>query len=182
MNLLPEKEKANLKKGLKLRFAVTLLVLLSIPFFFGSIILLPSYLLALVNFSETKTENGPAINDNNQEFQDVLNMPDSISGKLLIFQSNLSGHTALEILNKFINAMPTGVKINSISFSKRNNNAEKIGSSVIISGIAQNRESLVSFSSNLKKDSDFSSVEIPISNLAKEKNLPFSINIFIKEK
>jgi hypothetical protein len=43
------------------------------------------------------------------------------------------------------------------------------------------RESIVAFTDNLKKIDSFSKVDLPISNLAKDKNIDFSISINIEK-
>ena len=49
--------------------------------------------------------------------------------------------------------------------------------SIKISGTAIDRESLVALSTALESDERFSSAEIPLSNLAKDSNIPFTINV-----
>jgi Tfp pilus assembly protein PilN len=79
-----------------------------------------------------------------------------------------------------VSLLPAGIHLNSINFSRNqiyNNNA---GILIAVSGIAQNRDSLASFVSALRDSGSFSSVDLPVSDLAKGDNLPFSIQIFIK--
>lgn len=52
---------------------------------------------------------------------------------------------------------------------------------IVISGVAADRESLVDFSSSLEDIEDFVSAEIPLSNLAKDRNIPFTINVVLKK-
>lgn len=180
MNLLPNTEKENLKKGLKLRLLLSLLLLLSIVSLLGVITLLPPYLLLSSNLSELKSVEAQSMKKDNKEIEDVLNLPNQINAKFSIFQASLARASFINVIKKIIDKTTNGIFIDSISFSQNKNFRNKKGTLVLISGLAQSRDSLISFSSALKKEGSFSSVVVPVSSLTKDKNLPFSINIFIE--
>lgn len=180
MNLLPKKEKEDLKKGLKSRFAIMTMFLVSVTFLLSFITLLPSYFLTIdfsgmtpVSFSQ-KTEN--------QDLAKILNLPEEINSKFGFFQSNINNASVTDSLYKIIKDLPNGVIINSISFSRNQVYNEKKGTVILLSGIASDRDSMVSFSTLLKNSNSFSQIDMPVSNLTKDKNLPFSINVFIEQK
>jgi hypothetical protein len=180
MNLLPKTEKDNLKKGLKLRLMIEAMFLLSASFLAGAVMLLPSYFLALGNLSKIQlAENSLGIKNKNL-VSETLNLPGQIDSRLKFFQSNLANLSAIDVFYKITNITPDGVKLNSVSFSRDQGYKEKNGTLILISGTAITREALVSFSALLKKTEAFSMVDVPVSNLTKDKNLPFSINIFIE--
>lgn len=179
MNLLPKTEKDNLRKGLKLRLMVVALFLLSASFLAGTVMLLPSYFLALGNFSKIQLAAYSSGVKNESLDETILNLPGQIDARLKFFQSNLANLSAVDVFSKIISAAPDGIKLNSISFSRDQVYKEKNGTLILISGTALTRETLVSFATLLKKTEIFSLVDVPVSNLTKDKNLPFSINIFI---
>lgn len=51
--------------------------------------------------------------------------------------------------------------------------------SISITGVAATRESLVAFSQGIEAAENFVSAEIPLSNLAKESNIPFTITAVV---
>lgn len=51
------------------------------------------------------------------------------------------------------------------------------GYTILISGIATTRKSLSEFAKSLEKEISFKKVDLPISNLAKDSDIPFSITI-----
>ena len=53
---------------------------------------------------------------------------------------------------------------------------------VTVGGIADSRENLVLLSKKLQASSKFKSVDIPISNYAKEKDIEFSINLVVSDQ
>lgn len=179
MNLLPKTEKENLKKGFKYRFIIFTAFLLAASFFVGSFVLLPSYFLATRHLSEDFAKNLET--EDKDLVSDFLALPEEINTKLNFYQSNLKDFSASTYILKIVDILPEKVLVNSIYFSKSQNYKGKIGTVILISGLANDRESLVLFSKLLEESKMFSTVEVPVSNLTKEKNLPFSVNIFIEE-
>lgn len=182
MNLLPNTEKKALKKGLKLRFMLAALFLLSVSFLVGFIMLLPSYFLTLVNFSEIMPENFALKAKNDGSIEKILNLPVEIDSKLKIFQLNVNGVSPTDSFSKIIGYLPEKVKLNSVLFARNQIYKEKNGIVILISGMALDRDSLVSFSTHLKESNLFSAIEVPVFSLTKERNLPFSMNIFIENQ
>ena|SRR3989344_8765429 len=180
MNLLPSTEKEILKKGFKLRSIIMALFLLSASFFIGLIVLLPSYFLALGNFSKIAPVNSSLGAKDDDSTQKILNLPGEIDSKLKFLRSNLNNMPAVDSFSKIIGYLPKEITLKSIVFSRSKNYKEKIGTIIYISGTAADRDSLVSFSKLLSESNLFSAVDMPVSNLTKGKNLPFSVNIFIE--
>jgi hypothetical protein len=48
---------------------------------------------------------------------------------------------------------------------------------VVLQGKALTREGLIAFKKNLEQDKRFSGVELPISDLAKSKDIPFALRL-----
>ncbi len=182
MNLLPKTEKEDLKKGLKLRFAIVAMFLLSASFLIGFVMFLPSYFLAFGYFSKTAPDSYFLKPENSDSINKILSLPDEISSKLGFFQSNIHNVSVADYFSKIVDNLPKGVQINSISFSKNQNYNGNNGTVILVSGIAVSRDSLMSFSTLLKESGLFSDVEVPVSNLTKDENLPFSINILIENE
>lgn len=176
MNLLPSKEKEILKKGLKVRFVITTLILLTSSFVIGTIMLLPAHFLAKDYVFET--ESSDYLNEGDS--QEILKLPTEIDSKLKFFQSQTNSPSVIRVLTKIIDCKPSGVTIGSLSFLKNQLHEDKEGALVSITGIARDRNVLVSFENALTESEAFSSVALPVSSLTKEKNLPFSVNIFIE--
>jgi hypothetical protein len=181
MNLLPKTEKENLKKGLKSRFTIVALSMLSLSLFVGFIMLLPSYFLVSSYLSEVVSENNISKSKDDASIKKILNLPVEISSKLDFFQSNISDISVVDYFSKVIGYLPKGVRLDSVSFS-RNSDKGKNSTVVLVSGTSLDRDSLVSFSTLLENSNLFSSVEVPVSSLTRDKNLPFSMNLLIKSQ
>lgn len=180
MNLLPNTEKEELKKGLKRRFAIVALFLVAASFFSGFIMLLPTYFITRNHFSLGVALGASVQVEDEESIKNILKLPGEIDSKLKFFQSNVPNGGAIDYLSKIISFLPEKVKLTSISFSKSQSKG-KSGIIVLVSGVAADRDSLVSFSNLLKGSGKFSLIDVPVSSLTKEKDLPFSMNIFIAD-
>lgn len=143
--------------------------------------LLPSYLLTRGHLVFINSLNaGPEAKDE-ESIKEILDLPKEIEVKLKFFESNAASKRVVDSLSKIIAYLPEKVKLGSVVFNRNHGEKGKKGVTIVISGTAADRDSLVSFGTALKSSDSFSAVEVPVSSLTKEKNLPFSINIFIAD-
>jgi len=70
------------------------------------------------------------------------------------------------------------VVLNSIAFSRIDDDVK----SVLITGEAASRSLLVEFRDTLEKNPLFESAALPLANLAKDKDVPFSITIIVSNQ
>lgn len=80
-------------------------------------------------------------------------------------------------LAKALSRKGSGITLENISWTK---SAE--ATTLALSGTAADRQSLLSLQSRLNGSNDFSAVSLPVSNLAKDKNISFEIKLVIKKK
>jgi Tfp pilus assembly protein PilX len=69
---------------------------------------------------------------------------------------------------------------NTVSLTSISMERKKDSWAVNIGGIAASREALVEFKEKLEIETDFSAVDLPVSSLAKSKNIPFSLTLHSK--
>lgn len=67
---------------------------------------------------------------------------------------------------EFTNLVPTNVQIYSFELNQ---------GKLLLTGLADSRESLLNFKSNLEKNSAFSNIKVPMDNILKKDNIKFSI-------
>ena len=80
-------------------------------------------------------------------------------------------------VNKIDAAASDNVTINSYALERDGN----VVSAIKLSGVAATRESLVAFSRALEAIPEFEQAEIPLSNLAKDSNIPFNLQVALTE-
>lgn len=181
MNLLPITEKENLKKGFNIRFMILLSILISVAFILGVIMLSPAYFLIKGNLVIATSVNSVAEDQDKEMEKQILELPTEIDIKLKFLQTHMASKKTTDSLSKVISNLPKKVSLNTISFKRNQGEKEKKGITVSIFGIAADRESLVAFDTALKTSNTFSTIDIPVSSLTKDKNLPFSANLFISD-
>ena len=81
-----------------------------------------------------------------------------------------------DIIALIISHKNSGIYINSLQFQKSSDPESKLRE-MIVQGKAITRESLVSFKNKLELEEKISKVELPVSDLAKSKNISFSIKL-----
>ena len=77
---------------------------------------------------------------------------------------------------KIIESKNTNISLTKFSFSPGKRGEIQF----LVSGIALDREGLVAFIEELKVKGGFASVESPVSDFAKDKNISFTLNIIAK--
>ena len=84
------------------------------------------------------------------------------------------------IINEIVKNKNSGLTINSFNFSSQGAATSSI--STVIQGKASTRESLIQFKTKLTSDPKITNVELPVSDLAKSKNISYSIKLSISTK
>lgn len=181
MNLLPQEEKDILKKGFRIRVFVLANIFFSVFFISASILLLPSYFLAREQISLISTIDSSVKPEDEDSINKTLLIPTELRSKIGFLENNLKNKKAFDFLTKVVSLKGEGVKINSIFFNKTPE-GDQAKVSMLVSGNANTRDSLINFQSSLKEAGIFESVDIPVSSFAKDKNLPFSINLIISRE
>lgn len=176
-NLLPKNEQAKFNKEYSLRRLSIIFFILSIVLIISFILLFPSYLLSRVRETTVsldlesikKVTNAANPND------DITNRLRDAKDKARALQITEKKLPVYDIFHSFQNK-PRAIKLKDISYGK-------VGEDIVVSiqGRADTRESLTEFERQLKENPNFSGVNLPISNFAKEKNIDFSMNIVVKK-
>lgn len=173
LDFLEEIEKKGVKREYFFRVCVVALFLCFVLCVFAVGLLIPSYFLSdtkerLAEMSLPKGETASttlAATASQQVFADL--------GQNLALLAPLpAGTLPSDVIATLLRQKPTGVKIISISYQR--GIAPAVGTLSIV-GIAGERTVLVDYVKSLQAEKIFSSVDFPISNLAKEKDIDFTI-------
>ena len=177
-NLLPEALKKIIKKDYNLRrFTIILLFLVFIQVSFV-IFLLPIWLS-----SSYKEKEYILMRDEMNNNLSVLNIASTtnnikiLNNNLTIMDKVLSYPKIVHYLNVIFLNKTKLIYIDNISYVDIN---EK-NASITVEGTSETREALLGFVKNLQTYGVFSSVDSPISNYTKDKDLDFSIKLGIVE-
>ncbi|MFA6338604.1 MAG: PilN domain-containing protein [Candidatus Paceibacterota bacterium] len=177
--LLPNSQKVILNKEYTLRFIVVVFMFMFATFLIATFLLIPSYRLLTTTEDVILESKNMILRSSSEKSNKNISLAISeTKGLLTLLTSESENIKSTEVFEKILSSRPTGIRINTISFEE-----QKGGSSlVLINGISDNRSDLINFSQTLRKESGFSSVDLPISNLAKDKDIVFSITIKVNKK
>ncbi len=169
MNFLLEEDKKEIKREYCRRF-VTVLGVFSLSVFLIGTVFLASIIISLKldanalarqsEFTQQRFEESgaksfsPLIQDLNDKINFIARKQAKIRENSLI-------------IKKIIGAEPEGIKINSLSLN---------GGKLVLQGYSNTRQNLVFLIDRLKQ-TGFEKVESPLSNIIKERDIEFTINI-----
>ncbi len=111
-----------------------------------------------------------------QNAEALKNVISSTNHKINIIHTTLVYPEIVPLLNNVLLYKNEKVRINNFHYTT--DGAGKV--SVVVGGIATTRESLVSFVKKLQDSGMYSSVDLPVSNLAKDKDIEFRMTLSIK--
>ncbi len=170
--LLSEQHKKYLLRKYRIRLISVVFIFCSILFLTAIALLLPSYMMLSIEQGRlTDQIKGFAVEIARQNSQNLgSNIGDVKSALPLITLENSKFYSTLDTI---LSGKPGGVSIRSINFR------HVVGEPSIITldGLAATRSSLVSFSKTLESEPMFTSVGLPVSNLAKESNVKYSLSV-----
>ncbi len=177
LNLLPQKQKILLQKEYSGRRMIVWLGSIALALVISLILLSPSYFLTRIRAEEARGELESA-----KRALDAELPPKEM---LAEFQAAVRNAEALKPLTKSLSvyelvklfeARPKTIRITGISFSEQAEGRPTI----VVNGRAENRDGLTAFGRALEERVEFATVNLPVSNFVKEKDIDFSMTVVLK--
>jgi hypothetical protein len=169
--LLTEESRAIVSREYKLRRIVVIVTSLLLTLAVALVGLFPSYILSKVKQAEALALGTPL-----QGEEDLETWLKDFNSKLHALSMGATETKASLDIEKVLNLKGAGVRITQLKWDDRD-----AGDSLSILGIAADRQTLLSFERRLKDSGKFSSVMLPVSNLAKERDINFQINLSFEQ-
>ena len=173
LNLLPKDAKNKVRGEYLRRFSIVSLIGLSIINIFLLVSIFPSY----VSFSTKKKIATDVSNElkkstNEQDRDKVISNLRDLEDRLKIV-GIVPGEKPTSYIDKAIELQTKGVIIQNISYTKKEGGKKEVS----LEGVASSRASLIEFSKKVKSSNWAAYSDIPISNLASDKNIKFFVNL-----
>ncbi len=175
-NLITEKQKTEIKRDYVIRLSATGLLLVSLLGIFFLAYLVPYYLSVSKKDQRVAEQFKSALNAENKEnsrtsvAQIVAQTLDELRAVELYTADSLVPST---YFTKIIGSKNANIKITRLTYTA----LKKGQGQFLVSGVAKNREGLVTFIDDLKVRAGFASVDSPVSDFAKDKDIAFTLNI-----
>jgi len=173
-DLLPYSEKKSIKVEYGLRRAIVALGFLLATIISGIIFLVPPLVISSFRLREvTATEASLASNASIKKQQEIK-LAIQTANKKLDTLASASGASATGVLTGIAAMKSADMTITSFDLAR---SATGTSSAVTVKGMAKDRETLLAFANKLKSDPAYASVDLPISNFAKDTNISFTLTV-----
>ncbi len=173
INLIPTEAKKYVRMEYWTRVISVWLFLVTSAALIIIALLIPS--LVLVNAQLQVFENGAGSVDAQNDKYDILKSEitgaNNTAQQLLSTKNQRTFHT---VISRIENATNKTVRIKSITASR---NQDEAIETLQVVGVADSRQALVDFRDTLEAVEMFDAVELPLSNLAKDADVPFNLSI-----
>ena len=176
INLIPPQGHKVIKREYLLRVTATLSMLFGAVGIILAIGCVPVYVLvnAQINALTIATEKERVEDVSLGDAEEEIRTTKEILGQL----HSVTGDTrASELLHEVEELAPTGISFRNFTMGYEKSTVHTIA----VEGTATTRETLIRFKKDLETSSTFQSAEVPIAELAKDTNLPFSMSITLAE-
>lgn len=170
--LLTEEGREKVMNEYATRRTIVMLLSLILVLVIGIIGLLPSYILSNIRQKEA-VERVRILSSSNLGGKDGVELKawlEETNHRLKALTPSLDKDRPSIFVNQVLENKPEGVSINGFSWLRVK---DKITFSV--NGVAKDRQKLVTFENGISSSGHFSNVTLPISDLAKDKDIAFQI-------
>ena len=178
MNFLPRKSQILFKKQYKRKVFVFLAAIILFLLAVNLILLFPSYLFLKTDILNLKRQLEIASQSPvSRRFEETRNALEKLNSEIDFLNATNAGvKSAAPLLKKITDLQKKtieNISIDFISFEKKENK-------ITLQGAAETRTVLLQFINSLENEDSFFKIQSPPSNLLKEKNINYSLNIFLK--
>lgn len=173
-NILPKNKKDAIRKEYRLRLATIGLLLIAASILIVTVSMLPSYIL--LTFRENTVQEQINIEKERQEEVDLSQSDILQRAQAQIESATLtsSDQELSSIVRVITESRSNAIAISHLSYGRKD-------TSISVSGMAATRDDLLSFRDALRQQPLFSAAELPVSSLAKNNRVPFSITLTLAE-
>lgn len=174
--LLPSEEQKIVRREYRARVYIIFLYFLFAASLCASVVLLPAYVTARIRKQRIAKDialieaSDGRLDGEIKEAQKILK---ETSAKMALLETRVSGHPVVGAVSALFQAGSPGIVFTDISYTNRGSE----GGAFTVSGIAATREELIALVKRLEREAAFTSVRLPVGNLALDKNSEFSITI-----
>jgi hypothetical protein len=171
--LLPYNEQKRLSANYRLRVLTVALFALCAIEVIGAVSLLPAHFWSGIKGKNIETQHSAVAAELTSVHDSTLSGQFKASKRQLSILGQSSGIPISMVVKTIVATKVSGVSITRITVKEEKTNLFD----TTITGIASSRDSLVSFKKSLERETRLSGVALPVSDLARNKDIPFTIHI-----
>jgi len=177
INLIPPHARQQVKFEYWIRVVSVWVLLVATALFIVGFLLVPSYVLiqSQLAASSVQYEEAVAGGASYAELEAAVTTANKNAAKLLSGGGSLLFTSILDELELVTDA---SISLTSIDIKRTESNTIE---SMSVRGVADSRIDLVAYRDAIEAHNFFTSAELPIENLAKDKDVPFNITVVLKQ-
>jgi hypothetical protein len=171
INLIPPAGQTALRKEYRMRVAATYCMLLAAVNILLTVALIPTYVLV-----KAQTEGVVAHSGEGEQDAEIASIEDEVARTEAIIAELKKVPETLDmsgIMHEIENAAPAGISFRTFTL----NHVKGVIGPIQVQGNAEEREDLIAFKQALEAHSLFENASVPIGDLARERDVPFSMTI-----
>lgn len=174
INFLPPEAKSAVKREYIVRTMSVWALLLAVVTAVWALLLAPTYILLMQELGALGLEV-VRMEDARGAQAYAAARAELEKAQLLARELNAApgGHTASTVLEHIQEAQTSSITLSGFSYEYTG----AVAKSVTVRGVAATRETLIQFSAALERDPLFARADVPVSDLAEGRNLPFTLTI-----
>ena len=172
INLLPESEKKNIEHEYKLRRLALILMSCIGLVVTILIMMIPMYVISIYKSNAIGADTATAIAQDKADQQLYKKQLDDARTLVRVLKPQAAGLSASGIVNLLVKNKSSDIQITGIADAMSGGSA-----TIIVTGIAKNREALSSFTDALSHEKGIAKVDVPVSNFAKDTNIAYTFTI-----
>lgn len=171
VNLLPQKTIAGLRRSYYLRLLTMLIIVLTVAVAIGTVLLVPSYVVSERSADASEryliaVEETIGVRERAGVTDDIR----TLAEQLRILNEYANEPPAKPFFEDSLASLSSEIVVTGISFTKGD---DALG--ISLAGRADSRAALLAFVEALQENGRFEGVTIPVTQLALDSNIPFSI-------
>lgn len=173
-NLLLEKDKKTLRREYLVRVSVVVFVFVFLIVLSGIIFLLPSYFFSVTKARAIAEQH--AIIEHSiavREAEASIALLSDAHEILSLLSPKKDGAALSDFITALVSARPEGLSLSEIFYTVQSDGDGAIS----LAGVSDTRENLLLFKRRLDESALFDTVTLPISNLAADRDLSFTITL-----
>lgn len=173
INILPQTERRALQREYFWKYGAVITFLVTAVVLFVAVTLVPSYIMSNVKEEILSNQIAAAKNtvsaaEETQSTKDIR----ATTEQIRVLTPNAQVLNDHDVFLSIVAGKTAGIKITSFSLVRAS--AE---TAVTVSGVASDRQTLLAFQKKLDDNVLFTSVDLPISNLTKSKDIIFTVKL-----
>lgn len=175
INLIPPQGQKKLQREYLFRSTIVFSILFGFVFLLLFAALIPTYVLVSAQINALTTSS---LQDSSkaEQYTKIESETKSLEKIISQLEKATSTKQVSPLIDEVVAITPDGVTVQSFTISEEKGIVQKVQ----LQGTARTRSSLVQFRNALEGSSYFKKADVPLSDLAKDSDLPFNISVLLR--